>query len=170
MTGNVWAGSNSFVTSKNLITYNKEIHPKSYDTITTASCLNISELPSTISRLQIDGLSLIFKKDVGLKKELAEKLLLFNPKLDIDSLTTSELIDFVTKGLNLSEDQIENAFHFGKLLYGIAPYSNGNLYFGNITGSFGETSKCATHIGMIILLLTGIISLRIIAPAMISAF
>ncbi len=170
MTGNIWAGSNSFVTSKNLITYNKEINPKSYDTITTASCLNISELPSTISRLQIDGLSLAFKNDVGLKKELVEKLFSFNPKLHIDSLTSSELIDFVTKGLNLPEDQLENAFHFGKLLYGIAPYTTSNLYFGNITGSFGETSKFATHIGMIFLLLTGIISFRIIAPAMLSAF
>ena len=43
------------------------------------------------------------------------------------------------------------------------------MYFGNIPGSFGETSKCAIHIGMMFLIFTGLISFRIIFPAMISA-
>jgi len=170
MTGNVWAGSNAFTTAKNLITYNQEIYPQSYDTITAASCLNITELPNTVTRLQIDAVSLSFLPDVGLKKELTQRLATFNPKLHIDSLSAAELIDFVTLELKLPEEQLENAYHFAKLLYGIAPYSDGNLFFGNITGSFGETSKCAILIGMIFLLLTGIISLRIILPAALAAF
>jgi Na+-transporting NADH:ubiquinone oxidoreductase subunit B len=170
MTGNIWAGSNQFVTAKNVASYNKTLKTNSYDTITTATPLNIAELPTSVTRLQIDGIALSFTRDVKLKSELAKRLLDFNKKLSIDSLSITENIDFVTNGLNLPAEQLEKASHFAKLVYNIAPFTDMNLYFGNMPGSFGETSKCAVHIGMIILIFTGLISFRIIFPAMITAF
>ncbi len=170
MTGNIWAGSNSFITAKNTAAYNQMLETGPYDTITTSSPLTISELPMSVTRLQIDGIALSYTKDVKLKKELKKSLLDFNKKLSIDSLSVAENIDFVTNGLKLPEEQLEKASHFAKILYNIAPFTDMNFYFGNMPGSFGETSKCAVHIGMIILIFTGLISFRIIFPAMVTAF
>ncbi|MCH9811741.1 NADH:ubiquinone reductase (Na(+)-transporting) subunit B [bacterium] len=169
MTGNVWVGENSFNTTKNVARYNNVLRKNSFDTITTATPLNIAELPKTVTRLQIDALALTFTKEVRLKKELSQKLTSYNAALSLNTLTPEQIIDFTTKGLGLKTEQLESAFHFAKLAYNIAPYNDANLYFGNIPGSFGETSKCAVHIGMILLVLTGIISLRIIFPAMLAA-
>lgn len=170
MTGNIWAGSNQFITAKNVAIYNNTLEKGSYDMITTATPLAIAELPDSVTRLQIDGIALSFTKEVKLKKELKEKLSSYDKELSLETLSTTQNIDFVTKGLKLPQEQLERASHFAKLLYNIPPFTDKNLYFGNMPGSFGETSKCAVHIGMIILIFTGLISFRIIFPAMITAF
>ncbi len=169
MTGNIWVGSNQFAVAKNVIQYNQQLHPDSYDTITTASPLNLVELSSSMTRLQIDATALAFTKDIGLKAEVAKRLSSFNKKLSIDKLYPTDHIKFLTAEMKIPEEQLENAFHFAKLLYKVPPYNDVSLYFGNLPGSFGETSKIAIHIGALLLLLTGLISFRIIVPAMLAA-
>ena len=169
MTGNIWVGSNQFTTAKNVVTYNKELN-RTYDTITTATPLNIAEIPDSITRLQIDATALSFTKDIRLKKEVEDKLYNYNSKLTINNLSTTEHIDFLTSGLGIPAENLEGAFHFAKLVYNIPPFSDANFYFGNMPGSMGETPKFAIHIGMLILFFTGLISKRIILPAYISAY
>ena len=112
MSGNIWAGSNPYVTAKSVATYNKTIRPNSFDTITTATPLNIAELPNTITRLQMDGIALTFTKDIKLKKELKLKLFAYDKNLYINHLSDTQIIDFVTSSLKLPEEQLENALHF----------------------------------------------------------
>jgi Na+-transporting NADH:ubiquinone oxidoreductase subunit B len=169
MTGNIWVGENSFSSAKNLASYNNQMG-KNYDSITTASALNIMELPNSISRLQIDGVALSFTKNIKLKDEIKEKLKAFNKKLSLENLSPSDHILFLTNGLKIEQEHLEKSFHFAKLMYNIPPYTNSNFYFGNMVGSFGETPKFAIHIGMLILLFSGLISLRIIFPAYLSAY
>jgi Na+-transporting NADH:ubiquinone oxidoreductase subunit B len=169
MTGNIWVGANPFEVQKNVISYNK-LMGKKYDTITTASPLNIVELPNSISRLQIDAVALSFTKNIGLKKEVEAKLKAFNKKLSLEKLSPSDHILFLTNGLGILEENLEKSFHFAKLMYNIPPYTDSNFYFGNMVGSFGETPKFAIHIGMVILFFCGLISKRIIVPAYLSAY
>ncbi len=169
MTGNIWVGSNQFTIAKNVIEYNKALHPDSYDTITTATALNLVEKSASLTRLQIDATALAFTQEIGLKSEIIKRLSIFNKKLVIDKLLPTDHIKFLINEMKIPEEKLESAFHFAKLLYNVAPYNDGNLYFGNMPGSFGETSKSAIHIGAVLLLLTGLISFRIIVPAMLAA-
>ena len=170
MTGNIWVGSNQFAVAKNVAAYNTQLKTGAFDSITTATQLNIAEMPHSVTRLQIDGVALAYTQKVGLKENLRVRLHHFNPNLSIDNLTTAEHIQFVTKELKLPEEQLENAAHFAKMVYNIAPYNLSNIYFGNMPGSFGETSKFAIDLGALLLLLTGIISLRIFLPVLLAAF
>ncbi|MCH9621089.1 MAG: Na(+)-translocating NADH-quinone reductase subunit B [Chlamydiia bacterium] len=170
MTGNIWVGNNQFNVAKNVVQYNVNLKTNSFDTITTATQLNISELPNSVSRLQLDGAALAYTQDVKLKNTLKERLHKFNPNLLIDNLSTTDLINFLTKELYIPEEQLENLAHFAKMTYNIAPYNFANLYFGNMPGSIGETSKFAINLGFLLLLITGLISLRIVVPILLSAF
>jgi len=169
MSGNIWVGNNQFNVQKNVVAYNNELKTTSANAISTASALNVAELPNSITRLQIDGMGLIYTYDVGLREVLIERLKKFNPSLSIDNISTTQIIDFVTKELQLPQEHLESAAEFSRLIYDIAPYNYSSLYFGNMIGSFGETSKFAINIGLLFLLFTGIVSLRIFVPIIVSA-
>lgn len=169
MTGNIWVGSNQFAVAKTVIGYNSALYPDSFDTITSATPLNLVEKSASLTRLQIDATALAFTKEIGLKQEVAKRLNSFNKKLSIDKLLSTDHIKFLINEMKIPEEKLESAFHFAKLAYNVPPYNDASLYFGNLPGSFGETSKSAIHIGAIILLLTGLISFRIIVPAMLAA-
>lgn len=170
MTGNIWVGSDQFTIANNLVKYNQELQTNSFDAITTASALNIAEMPHTISRLQIDALALAYTKDVSLKAELSHRLAKFNPSLKIEQLTPSQTVDFAIKELDFPEEQIENGARFARIVYGYGKYSFANFFFGNMVGSFGETSKFAILLGALFLLFTGMISWRIFFPCLLAAF
>src|SRR5262249_46752123 len=55
-------------------------------------------------------------------------------------------------------------------IYGLTKFSDGNLFWGNLLGSFGETSTFACLLGALFLIYTGIGSWRTMAAFGIGAF
>ena len=80
MSGNIWIGGNQFKVAENIATYNQQMNTTNYDTISTATPLNVLEIPNSISRLQVDAAALSFTKAITLKDEVKQKLLAFNKK------------------------------------------------------------------------------------------
>ena len=71
----------------------------------------------------------------------------------IDSLLTGSTA-------HIPAESLAQATQFAQLKIGAGPFSDANLFFGNMLGSMGETSTLACLIGALILLLTGIGSWR----------
>lgn len=168
MTGSIWVGDRTFTTLSNVATYNQKLQTESYDSITTATPLNISEQASKFTKLQIDAAALFFTKDIAQKNLIEQKLHEFNPELSINTLSKKDLITF-SSHLGIVENNISEAVNFAKLLYNKTPYNNLNLFYGNMGGSFGEVSKFGSILGLLFLLLVRLISIPIITSVLISA-
>ena len=154
------------------------------DAITESTAIQSLTLPDDVKRIHVDAILTHLK---GIKTIAFEKIeyyfkswsIFSGNKTSFEHLNFDQFKAFLTAplkegGLALNPDYVIDAFQFVKLKMGFDQFSLGNLFFGNILGSLGETSKLAILIGALILIYTGIgswrVMLSVIVGALLTAF
>lgn len=182
MTGDVWVGTNPTLVTNSLKKMNEEGSFSHFaDGFTQASplgAINASSLE--IKNIHVDALasnalgSSVKNFDV-LKIHFDQWNQLGNHNAQLGFLNSDQLHHFVTSpfekgGLGLMSDHYQAASQLADASYGIGHYTNGNLFFGNIIGSLGETSTFACLLGAFFLIYTGIASWRTMLSYGLAAF
>jgi Na+-transporting NADH:ubiquinone oxidoreductase subunit B len=171
MSGEVWAGRDSYITKNSIIEMNQQASLIGADAISQETCLGIFNLPADVKRIHVDTIA---NNQLGIETntlDIATQYLnkwsqkLSNSISSIESLNKDQLKEFVTdplsnNGLGLNIDSFPLAEKFISLKYGLNLFSDGNLFWGNKLGSFGEVSIFFCLIGALILLLTKVGSWR----------
>lgn len=184
MTGDVWTGSNTSVTSASLRRMNTEalsISPyfEGFSQATPLQTLNAAS--SAIKKIHVDTIAanvLHNLSDVGTHQTITEQFTIWqqtHPELLNGFLSPFELQSFLSApleqgGLGLIDGQFQSAYFVSDLIYGFGKFSDGNLFWGNLLGSLGETSTCACLAGAALLILTGIGSWRTMTAFGLGAF
>lgn len=164
MTGQIWAGRNSSQIKESIKAMNEQGNLLSYDAISQESALSVLNLSRDVKRVHIDAIaSHNLGKEVPSLDLIQNKLSSFGQTAALNDLSTEKFQGFLkaSDGLGLSADNVEAAYRFTDLKYGVDLFSNGNLFFGNKLGSFGEVSILACLLGALFLLMTKLGSWRI---------
>ena len=180
MTGDIWVGTDVKDIKKSLQTMN--VNRSSVDGFTQATPLTKLAASSPIKTIDVDAIATSFP---GIGSAVRSKHLLDqlfqkyarenNITKPLGDISLPVLEGFVTSsvkegGLGLGKEIYGKAVAAAKLHYGQGILSNGNLFFGNRLGSMGETSTFAALLGAIILVVTGVGSLRIMVSVLLSAY
>lgn len=181
MTGDVWVGSNPTQISESLKKINAGIAQSEIDGFTQATPLGTfnAAIPE-IKRIHVDAIA---AQTLGNKVSSYDVVLSHfekwkeygGVKETFDALSSDQLREFVTAplvkgGLGLLPGNFPAAHQFVATSYGTEQFSDGNLFFGNMLGSMGETSTLACLIGACILVATGIGAWRTMVSYGIIAF
>jgi Na+-transporting NADH:ubiquinone oxidoreductase subunit B len=179
ITGNIWSGKYPMETQKSLIVMNNTNPLEGIDAITEATAVQALNIPDDVKRIHVDAILAHLK---GIKSVAFEKIeyyfkswsIFSGNKSAFDHLTFDQFTSFLTDplkqgGLGLHSDYVVDAFQFVKLKLGMDQFSVGNLFFGNVLGSLGETSKLAILIGALLLIYTGVGSWRIMLSVIVGA-
>lgn len=185
MTGDVWVGTNptSIIDSLQTINDNAALAHVT-DGFTQATPLGaINAASMEIKNIHVDALASNAYannlSDLSTFETLKNHFNNWNEtggyQAQLGHLTNDQLHNFVTApletgGLGLMSDHVQAASQLADTTYGIGHYTTGNLFFGNILGSMGETSTFACILGAIFLIYTGIGSWRTMAAFGLSAF
>lgn len=175
MSGDVWVGTNP----SKIVTSLKEMSTQSVDGITQATPLGIiNTAPLEIKKIHIDAIaantlcdSFAPFENINHHFEKWEA----GHDLTLGQLSGDQLRAFMTApldqgGLGLLSDHFETAQSLADVTHGLGHLTNGNLFFGNMIGSLGETSTLACLLGAVILIYTGIASWRTMLAFGLSAF
>ncbi|MCF7852455.1 MAG: NADH:ubiquinone reductase (Na(+)-transporting) subunit B [Simkaniaceae bacterium] len=178
MTGNVWVGTNPTHIKNSLMTMNQQIDTTSLDGFSQASYLNTMSIGDEIKRIHIDAIGEHWNHLTPTNDLLAHQFQFYQKAHDLSQalpdLNIPQLQSFLTAplkegGLALANDAFVNAYHFAELKFGQGIMNDANLFFGNMLGSFGETSKFACLLGAIFLIITGVASFRTMLSVVIGA-
>ncbi|MCH9609336.1 MAG: Na(+)-translocating NADH-quinone reductase subunit B [Chlamydiales bacterium] len=167
MTGDIWVGTNSQAVSKSLATINGAAKLTEVDGYSQASALQgLNACITDIKRVHVDAIATKFLGDKVSTFDVIQKHFLqwsqgHSIEGDVGSLSWDQMRAFVTSplqegGLGLLPGNFISAANYGETLYGYDKFSDGNLFFGNIPGSMGETSTLACLLGAFLLILFGI--------------
>ena len=169
MTGDVFIGDHPTKIKNSILTINSQFANPTIDGITQATYRNFMSLPDDVKRIHIDAIGAYFNKTVATSPHIEHQFSHFAkthevgnsiPSLSIEGLQNFLSAPLIEGGLALSQDSFISALHFAKLKFGLGIMSDANLFFGNMIGSFGETSKFACLLGAAFLVLTGVASFR----------
>lgn len=156
MTGDVWIGSYPAV-----------------DGTAGASCLAKLNVTEAIKRAHVEAIGSHLTKNAApsaLQSHFASwKAGAKSAAHSISDLSMADLKAFVTDGLGLDSSLFSSAVEFAKLKFSTGILTDGNFFFGNMIGSFGETSKLAALLGALFLLLVGIASWRTMLAVLLGA-
>lgn len=181
MTGDIWVGTNPSQVTESLKNINRTSSSEGLDGITQATPLGtLNTTPSDVKRIHIDAIA---SNTIGDKVPTYSEIEPYFQKWNalegqnatLGHLSHDQLQSFVTSsldkgGLNLALDNFSAAKQMADTTYGIGHFSDGNLFFGNILGSLGETSTLACLLGAFFLIYTGVGSWRTMAAFGIFAF
>ncbi len=175
MTGAIWVGTNPTQIQHSLVKINQEANlPDGY---TQASPLNLFNVSSEIKRIHIDAIAAT--SDSVTTPTIKKQYKLWSQVEDIKTpygaLSQKEKRRFITtplseKGLGLPPELYSEAVRFSHLQYGYGTLTNGNFFWGNRIGSFGETSILACALGALLLIITGVGSWRVMLAVIVGAF
>jgi len=171
MSGEVWAGRNTYTVSESILKMNQEANLMGADTVSQETCMGIFNLPADIKRVHTDTIA---HHNLGIETDTLQVANRYfekwasntpNSASSIDQLSSDQLREFMTApfsdgGLGLNIDSFPLAEKFINLKYGLNIFSDGNLFFGNKLGSFGEVSILFCLLGALILLITKVGSWR----------
>lgn len=156
MTGDVWIGSYPAV-----------------DGMPQASCLAKLNITEAIKRAHVEAIGSNLTKSPDpspLHHHFATwKAQAKSAAGAISDLSMADLKAFVTDGLGLESSLFAPALDFAKLKFSQGILTDSNFFFGNMIGSFGETSKLAALLGALFLLLVGIASWRTMLAVLLGA-
>lgn len=181
MSGDVWVGTNPTKIRESLLLMNTSGNKPIIDGFSQSSCLQtLNSTPPAVKRIHVDAIAsnVLHMPQVPTEKILKAQFAVWSeshPGLTLDTLSLDQLQDFVTSplnegGLGLLPTQFDSAYSISDVIYGIGKFSSGNLFWGNILGSLGETSVFTCLLGAVFLVLTGIASWRTMAAFGIGAF
>lgn len=163
MTGTVWVGLNQATMNASLLKINA--NAAEIDTYSTSSFLNIVNASSDVKKVHVDTLGHFFGKKISNLSLIKDRFSTWTSQLNFDNLSLADIKAFLTAplesgGLGLSPESFLSAYHLAKLKFSEGMMSDGNLFFGNMIGSMGETSKFCILFGLVVLLVTQIASWR----------
>lgn len=181
MSGDVWVGSNPTHIKDSLLTMNATAGKSIIDGFSQSTCLQtLNSTPPSVKRVHVDAIAsnILHMTHVPTQNVIQSQFSIWaesHPGLMLDKLTLEQLQNFVTSplsegGLDLLPTQFDSAYAITDVIYGIGKFSSGNLFWGNIIGSLGETSTFACLLGAIFLVITGIASWRTMVSFGIGAF
>lgn len=181
MTGDIWVGTNPTTIANSLSTMNSAAGLTEIDGYTQATALQgINTAVLDIKRIHVDAIA---AHSIGNKASSFDLIQNHFNKwsaglgihTDWSHLSADQLQTFVTSpleqgGLGLLPGNFVAAHSAAESIYGLGKFSDGNLFWGNILGSMGETSTFACMLGALFLIYTGIGAWRTMAAFGIGAF
>jgi Na+-transporting NADH:ubiquinone oxidoreductase subunit B len=181
MTGDLWVGTNPTHISDSLNKMNAEAKLSEVDGYSQATPLGTfnAAIPE-VKRIHVDAIAAnSLGKKVGTYEVIEQHLQQWNAigeqKTTLGEMTLDQMRSFVTGpledgGLGLLPGNFLSANQFAETSYGLGKFSDGNLFWGNMLGSMGETSVFACLLGAFFLIYTGIGSWRIMLSYGIAAY
>ncbi|QVE48911.1 Na(+)-transporting NADH-quinone reductase subunit B [Chlamydia crocodili] len=181
MSGDVWVGSNPTKIKESLLAMNSTAGKSIIDGFSQSTCLQtLNSTSPAVKRVHVDAIAsnMLHMTHVPTESVIHSQFSIWtesHPGLVLDKLTLEQLQNFVTSplsegGLGLLPTQFDSAYSITDVIYGIGKFSSGNLFWGNIIGSLGETSTFACLLGAVFLIVTGIASWRTMVSFGIGAF
>jgi len=182
MAGEVWIGTNAAQTRASILEMNRQAKSSPYDGFTQATPLAKFNVGFDVKKVHVDAIGLQRRQTApdGASRDAVYKQFEIwasekkSPK-ELTALSEDQLRSFVTDsiqegGLGLSPDYFDEAVRFSKLQNGEGVETDGNFFFGNRPGSFGETSTLAILLGGLFLIITGVGSWRIMVSTLLGAY
>lgn len=180
MTGDVWVGTNTSTISNSLNQMNSQAKLSAVDGFSQSSPLmRFNATTDGIKRIHVDAIaSNTLKAKVSTYPTIETHFNQWSQKADagtLGDLSFDQMRAFVTGpledgGLALASSDYNAASTAVDSIHGLGKFSDGNLFFGNIVGSMGETSKFGILIGAIFLLYVAVGSWRTMVATGIGAF
>lgn len=181
MTGDIWVGTNPSHIASSLGKMNADAKLSEVDGYTQATPLG--ELNAAIPEIKRIHVDAIATNSIGSKVQTYETIQHHFDKWNssvghdatLGNLTNEQMRAFVTGpleegGLGLLPGNYVAAHQFTETAYGLGKFTDGNLFWGNMIGSMGETSVFACLLGAIFLIYTGIGAWRTMVAFGLSAF
>jgi len=177
MTGDVWVGTNPTQITQSLSQMNASAHLSEVDGYSQATALGtLNTAIPEIKRIHVDAIAAGMVGDKVPSYPIIEQhLTQWNASATLDQLNPDQMREFVTAplaegGLGLLPGNFVAAHQYADVAYGASKFSDGNLFWGNILGSMGETSTFACLLGAFFLIWTGIGAWRTMAAFGLFAF
>lgn len=179
MSGDVWVGTNPTNIANSLKTMNAGL--TEVDGYSQASALaGLNTAVTDIKRVHVDAIA---TNQIGdqvptfnvIKSYFAKWTSMGNHEATLGQLDPEQMRSFVTSplqegGLGLLPSNYLPAHNLVETTYGFDKFSDGNLFWGNIVGSMGETSAFACLLGAIFLIWVGVGSWRTMLSFGLTAF
>lgn len=167
MTGDVWVGTNPTHIAHSLQQMNTAAHLNEIDGYTQATALqNLNGSIDAIKQIHVNAIA---SNTLGSKVPNYELLQRYFDRWNatgdhgaqLGQLTVEQMQAFVTTplqegGLGLLPGNYVAAHSAAESIFGLGKFSDGNLFWGNILGSMGETSTFACILGALFLVYTGV--------------
>lgn len=178
MTGDIWVGANPVQIRESLAIMNTQLQQVGLDGFTQATILNKISANEAVRRIHVDAIGLFMNKTTALKGVIetyfAKFSALSHSTESLQQLSIEKLQSFITAplsqgGLGLSPEYFYDAYQLANVKFQAGLFTDGNLFFGNKLGSFGETSTLACLIGAFILIITKVGSWRTMAACTLGA-
>lgn len=181
ITGDVWVGTNPVKIASSLSQMNAAAHLSEVDGYSQATALQgLNGSIDAIKRIHVEAIaSNALGSKVGnfdiLSAHFDKWQKSANVQAELGHLTLDQMRAFVTGpiedgGLGLLPGNFVAANRAAESIYGLEKFTDGNLFWGNILGSMGETSAIACILGAIFLIYTGVGSWRTMAAYGIGAY
>lgn len=181
MTGDVWAGTNPTHVATSLQQMNNQANLNEIDGYSQATPLqNLNAAVPEIKRIHVDAIaSHSLGRNVSNYELIETHFDQWRSAADVSSDLTNLSLDqmqaFVTApieqgGLGLLPGNFLAASNAAESIYGLGHFTNGNLFWGNIMGSMGETSTFACLLGALFLIWTGVGAWRTMVAYGLGAF
>lgn len=178
MSGDIWVGTNPIKIRESLNVINHKLSGLTIDGFTQASALNKISANDAVRRIHIDAIGMFLDKKTNLEEIVSSYFqkfsALMNWNIPLSSLSLDQLKLFITSplaqgGLGLSTEYFSDAIDLATIKFSQGLFTDGNFFFGNMLGCFGETSTLACLIGACIIIITGVGSWRTIIACIIGA-
>ncbi len=167
MTGDVWVGTNPTHIANSLKEMNAQAGLSGVDGYTQATALQgLNSATNEIKQIHVDAIA---SNTLGaktphfsvLESQFDQWNAASNQGAELGQLTAEQMRAFVTApltegGLGLLPGNYGPAYTATESIFGIGKFSDGNLFWGNILGSMGETSTFACLLGALLLIYTGV--------------
>ncbi|MFZ0565023.1 MAG: NADH:ubiquinone reductase (Na(+)-transporting) subunit B [Chlamydiales bacterium] len=181
MTGDVWVGTNPTTIANSLKTMNTEANLSEVDGFSQETPLQgLNQSPDAVKRIHVDAIASNTLGDKVPNYDLIESHFeVWNATNDqnaeLGNLTIEQMRGFLTAsieegGLGLLPGDFLPAHTATQTIYGFGKFSSGNLFWGNVLGSMGETSTIACILGALFLIYTGVGAWRTMVAYGIGAF
>lgn len=181
MTGDIWVGTNTYEINQSVNKINQEANLTEVDGYSQATALQgFNQATPEVKRIHVDAVATNRLQDRVALYPIVERHFekwkrVNESEATLGELSLDEMRAFLTApldvgGLALPPANLTATYSFAETFYGFDKFSTGNLFFGNIPGSMGETSTLACLLGAIFLILVGVGSWRTMLAFGVSAF
>jgi Na+-transporting NADH:ubiquinone oxidoreductase subunit B len=181
MTGDIWVGTNPSTITTSLQQMNAQASLNEIDGYTQATSLQgLNGAVNDIKWIHVEAIASHAGSKVAHQTFLQLhfdqwKSVTQTAAADLGDLTAEQLRAFITApqemgGLGLMPGNYLAANNAAESLYGLGRFSDGNLFWGNVLGSMGETSVFACLLGALFLIWVGVGAWRTMVAYGIGAF
>lgn len=167
MTGDVWVGTNPTTVAKSIQNMNAAAGLSEVDGYSQASPLQgLNGAITDIKQIHVDAIA---SNTLGSKVAHYDMIQTHfdqwksatDQTAELGQLTVDQMRAFLTApleqgGLGLLPGNFVAAHNAAESIYGLGQFTDGNLFWGNIVGSMGETSTIACLLGALFLVWTGV--------------